>query len=479
MHAAGISCCQRLGDITAGLDPGGPHQLTYRQVEHTSRLIRKTLAKAEPDGAPPADLQRLCDQLLEASIPAEHKQASSSLAVDWTDVEAWARAVPASSPGTGADPEARWGHRNVNRKIELGEMFSGYYMPAATMVNDEDGLMVPELVRRITVCSSAHDPAAALVPVLAGMAASGARPGDILAGSGFSYRAPSTWANPLRGLGAQLAVDLHPQDRGPQGTHEGAVTCNGNLHCPQTPKPLLQLIPLPPGASAAEVAAHDQQTTELSRYKPGLHATEDADGHRRLACPAATGKIRCPLRPASMKLERSRPETSPHPSTRRPAAPRRPSPPGPASPPRPGRSTTTPQRPGGAPTGGAPPASGSTPASRTPPPGRSTAAGSGSPASRRSRCGSPACWPSATSGSWPPGRPATTTTPAAPPKDCRHGPASPAANSLPPAPRPHSQSRNPEPQQPPLSHQQSSPAQPRPQITPQPQRNARTATQAR
>ena len=23
LHAAGISCCQRLGDITAGLDPGG------------------------------------------------------------------------------------------------------------------------------------------------------------------------------------------------------------------------------------------------------------------------------------------------------------------------------------------------------------------------------------------------------------------------------------------------------------------------
>ena len=286
----------------------GPHQLTYRQVEHTSRLIRKTLAKAEPDGAPSADLQRSCDQLLEASIPAEHKQASSSLAVDWTDVEAWARAVPASSPGTGADPEARWGHRNVNRKIELGEMFFGYYMPAATMVNDEDGLAVPELARRITVCSSAHDPAAALVPVLAGMAASGARPGDILADSGFSYRAPGTWANPLRGLGAQLVVDLHPQDRGPQGTHKGAVTCNGNLYCPQTPKPLLQLIPLPPGASAAEVAAHDQQTAELSRYKLGLHATQDADGYRRLACPAATGKIRCPLRPASMKLERSRPE---------------------------------------------------------------------------------------------------------------------------------------------------------------------------
>jgi hypothetical protein len=286
----------------------GPHQLTYRQVEHTHRLIRKALTRENPDGAPTADLQRSCDQLLEASIPAEFKDASTSLAADWTDAGAWARAVPASSPGTGADPEARWGHRNVNRAIEEGEMFFGYYMPAATMVNDEDGPVVPELVRRITVCSSAHDPAAALVPVLAGMAASGARPGDILADSGFSYRAPRTWANPLRGTGAQLVVDLHPQDRGPQGTHQDAVICNGNLYCPATPKPLLQLIPLPPGASAADAAVHHTQTAELSRYKLGLHAAEDADGHRRLACPAAMGKIRCPLRPASMKLERRRPE---------------------------------------------------------------------------------------------------------------------------------------------------------------------------
>ena len=286
----------------------GPHQLTYRQVEHTTRLIRKALAKETPDGAPTADLQRLCDQLTEASIPAEFKDASTSLAADWTDVEAWARAVPASTPGTGADPEARWGHRNVNRAIEEGEMFFGYYMPAATMVNDEDRPAVPELARRITVCSSAHDPAAALVPVLASMAASGIKPGDILADSGFSYRQPDTWANPLRSIGAQLVVDLHPQDRGPQGTHQGAIICNGNLYCPQTPGPLLQLIPLPPGASAAQSAAHDQQTAELSRYKLGLHAAEDADGCRRLACPATIGKIRCPLRPASMTLDRSRPE---------------------------------------------------------------------------------------------------------------------------------------------------------------------------
>jgi hypothetical protein len=286
----------------------GPHQLTYRQAEHTHRLIRKALDKDQPDGAPSADLQQLCGQLLEASIPGEFKDASSSLAVDWTDVEAWARAVPHGSPEPGADPEARWGHRNVNRAIEEGEMFYGYYLPAAVMVNDEDGPAVPELVRRITVCNSAHDPAAAIVPVLEAMTADGIKLGDVLADSGYSHRVPATWASPLRAAGALLVQDLHPSDRGTQGTHQGAIICNGCLYCPQTPEPLLQLVALPPAATPAEVAAHDQQTAELSRYKLGLHAAGDAGGHRRHACPAATGKIRCPLKPASMKLDRNRPE---------------------------------------------------------------------------------------------------------------------------------------------------------------------------
>jgi hypothetical protein len=77
---------------------------------------------------------------------------------------------------------------------------------------------------------------------------------------------------------------------------------------PATPPALLQLSPLPPGAPAADVAAHDARTAELARHKLGLHAADDADGYRRHTCPAATGKTRCPLKPASMKLGRDRPE---------------------------------------------------------------------------------------------------------------------------------------------------------------------------
>jgi hypothetical protein len=253
-------------------------------------------------------LQQLCDALTEASIPGAFKHASTSLATDWTDVEAWSRPVPAQRPGTGTDPEARRGHRNVNRKISEGEMFSGYYLSAAVMVNDEHSPPVPELARRITLASSSHDPAAVLASVLTTMPAASIAPGDIPADSGYSHRVPGTWANPLRAAGAQLVHDLHPHDRGPRGTHQGAIICNGNLYCPATPPALLELIPLPPGATSNDTTAHDAKTAELARYKLGLHTADDPDGYRRHTCPAVAGKIRCPLRPESMTLNRSRPE---------------------------------------------------------------------------------------------------------------------------------------------------------------------------
>ncbi|MGE5292091.1 MAG: hypothetical protein ACM3ML_33890 [Micromonosporaceae bacterium] len=113
---------------------------------------------------------------------------------------------------------------------------------------------------------------------------------------------------PLRTAGAQLVQDLHPHDRGPRGTHQGAIIANGNLYCPATPRPLLELGPLPPGAIPEQVTAHDQQTAETARYKLGRITGDDHDGYHRVACPAVLGKIRCPLRPNSMTLDRNRPE---------------------------------------------------------------------------------------------------------------------------------------------------------------------------
>jgi hypothetical protein len=285
----------------------GPHLLTYRQAEYTSRLVTRTLGKDEPDGLPSPGLQAACSDLLEASIPHQHGVASASLAVDWSDLETFSRPPPHGTRDC-ADPEASWGHRKNNLLRDENELFFGYYLSHAVMVADEGGPPVPELARRMTLSSCRHDPVPAFTPVLTAMPGQQVPLGDILADSGYSHRVPGNWAVPLRLAGAQLVQDLHPNDRGPRGTHDGAIIANGNLYCPKTPRALLELGPLAPGAAKEQAAAHDAKTAEAARYKLGRLARDDEDGYHRVACPAAAGKIRCPLQPPSMTLDRNRPE---------------------------------------------------------------------------------------------------------------------------------------------------------------------------
>ena len=102
---------RRLGVLTDWKT--GPHLLTYRQTERTFGLVAGALEKDKPDGTPPEILARICDELLEASIPAQFKTASTALAVDWTDLETFSRpphrgtrdcATP--KPGGGTAPAA-------------------------------------------------------------------------------------------------------------------------------------------------------------------------------------------------------------------------------------------------------------------------------------------------------------------------------------------------------------------------------------
>jgi hypothetical protein len=279
------------------------------------------------------------DRLLEASVTVLDAPASSSYAVDWTDLETWSRPPPKPRPastdpaptatdpepppptnhdttsgdGDGedhrrrcADREAAWGHRNSNHPAR-NELFHGYYLQAITTVRDEHGPSVPELARRIHLAACDHDPPAQIVPVLTRMHATGIAIGDLLADSGYSYRIPATWALPIRQLNINLIQDLHPADRGPHGTHTGAVCANGNLYCPATPTPLLELQPLARGASSEQTETHDQQCAELAKYKLSPITTYDHDGYRRVSCPASQQKLRCPHKPGSLTLPHDRP----------------------------------------------------------------------------------------------------------------------------------------------------------------------------
>ncbi|HYB23837.1 MAG TPA: hypothetical protein VED41_08570, partial [Solirubrobacteraceae bacterium] len=156
----------------------GPHLLTYRQTERTFGLIVKALTKQTPDGQPSQTLSEIIDLLLEASVQVLGCPPSSALALDWTGYESFARpprkkrAQSAQETGGGqepatgapqqsastdrpnaapdneqaqrqaedaenergqdeaarcADPEAAWGHRNVNHPGK-SELFFGYYL---------------------------------------------------------------------------------------------------------------------------------------------------------------------------------------------------------------------------------------------------------------------------------------------------------------------------------------------------------------
>jgi len=88
----------------------------------------------------------------------------------------------------------------------------GYYFSLATMVNDENKDAVPELVRAMALSSCHLDPVVSFVPVLERLCASGVSIGDVLADSGYAHRRAESFALPMRALGANLVMDLHPSD---------------------------------------------------------------------------------------------------------------------------------------------------------------------------------------------------------------------------------------------------------------------------
>ena len=295
--------------ICRGIDPSPVP--SFRSVPDDARALYLAAARTGVDTeAKGALLDAVSDALVEASVPAAYKSASSSLAVDWTDHETWRRARPLEDPQPANDPDASFGHAKRNAPGAKDYLFFGYYAQVATMVRDDGGAHVPELVRRIAVHAPCTDPAGVMAETLVRLHHDGVALGDVLADCGYSNRHPETFAAPLRRAGATLVMDLHPGDRGSRGTFEGAIGANGALYCPATPEALLDLGPLKRGATPEETAAHDARFAELIRYKFSALSAPDDDGYHRVICPAAAGKVRCPHKAASLALSLDHPSVS-------------------------------------------------------------------------------------------------------------------------------------------------------------------------
>jgi hypothetical protein len=71
-------------------------------------------------------------------------------------------------------------------------------------------------------------------------------------------------------------------DRGPKGTHHGAIIPDGNLYCPARPRACSSSCrpPAAPRATLPQAVAHDAKSGEAARHKPGRLTRDDAGGHR-------------------------------------------------------------------------------------------------------------------------------------------------------------------------------------------------------
>ena len=130
-------------------------------------------------------------------MPEEVKELTRSLTVDWSDHESFS-CPPSQKDGPCAGDETSWGRRKSHQPGTKDEVFFGYELQAATMMNEEHGLAVPELVRRMLLTSCHLDPPKAFAGVLRRMVDSGVALADVLADLGYAHRVAEHWALPLR-----------------------------------------------------------------------------------------------------------------------------------------------------------------------------------------------------------------------------------------------------------------------------------------
>jgi len=273
-------------------------------------------------------LNVVCDSLLQATIPAE--LVVGGWAADWTDFETWALSYK-NDARTSADPDARWGHRRVrgnrsaggrrssstpeacagdnaagNRAFESDkeERYFGYNAHISATTSILGGPKVPELAASVRL-TAAND-MAAVAPLLVEMTdsimAGGFTVSNLYIDRGYSMRTSDTWLVPLSDRGVFVSFDLEKIKLGRHGSHHGAVLIGGEPYCVMTPDELSNERIPPPQTTREEWKEFWERREQLDQFAFRRLGKPTADLHQRFQCPAAAGKVRCPLQQASMSI---------------------------------------------------------------------------------------------------------------------------------------------------------------------------------
>lgn len=297
-------------------------RVTERQVTYLFSRVRRELDPS-PHTADDLDeeardiraerLQALCDALLAATLPDERD--SGSYALDATAIEAWARGY--RSPARWRDPDAGWsvktpgGSTDLEReggdtKPRAAKGIFGYDVHLLTWIRDDSQTEAPPaLTERVLVFGGGRSDAETIADAVADAIVRPAAeqpPGDVVCDRWYTQQRAGRFAMPIRRAGGQLVMELKDDQRGPQGTFRGALKVDGELYCPAMPAGLHNL---PPAhyRNTGQMQARAQVAARREPYRMLPLNLPDANGTQRVQCPAQRGRVRCPLKEASLERD--------------------------------------------------------------------------------------------------------------------------------------------------------------------------------
>jgi hypothetical protein len=318
------------------------------------------LAKDDPARAAGALalLDTVINQILESSLTrVRHlleEYWDGAIGLDSTAVAAFARGPRPASPLTSRDPAAGWygrggDHGDPHEKSPTNKAKSrsrsksrghrylyGYQAHPATSAHGPNtpwlpagfgpAARLPPLTLALATTRPGTMPGKAGLRALSSISARGYTPGEGGADRAYNSSPPGDFQLPARALGYRFAYDYPSTALGIQAPGPGgAVMIEGGWHCPATPARLAetsltlkQHTDRLDAADQATATATDNQNTSTLPERNTARATwigdirqrgayrltpkgrPDAEGHQRFSCPAATGQVRCPLKPASL-----------------------------------------------------------------------------------------------------------------------------------------------------------------------------------
>jgi hypothetical protein len=133
-----------------------------------------------------------------------------------------------------------------------------------------------------------------------------------LADAAYSNEEEIGWTRAAWDLGFSPLTDVNSIDLGPKGDHQGALVVDDVLLCPATPPGLRHIArpnPRKPDYER-ELPEYDRKVAQREDYAMVPHGNRDAAGYQRFMCPAAAGRVSCPLKSESIGLPHTFPSVT-------------------------------------------------------------------------------------------------------------------------------------------------------------------------